>query len=74
MEITADGIRRRVERLKELAGNMLAEARRASEEPSPLSLGEHGSYVQGIRNAADGLERAGQVLADVLQRISRPAA
>jgi hypothetical protein len=40
----------------------------------PLRWAEQQQYVKGIREAADGLERAQLVLADALRRISRPAA
>jgi hypothetical protein len=69
MAIEAGGMRQRAERLKELAGKLLAEARRASEAATLLTMGESGAYVQGVREAAEGLERARLVLTDALARV-----
>jgi hypothetical protein len=69
MTIEADGIRRRVERLQELAAKMEAEWLRVSRDAGPLRWSEQQQYANGIREAADGLERAAGVLVDALARI-----
>jgi hypothetical protein len=71
MAIEADGIRRRIERLKELAGKFEQEWGRVSAERGRLRWAEQQAYVKGIREAADGLERGQLVLADALARVER---
>lgn len=70
VEITPAGMRKRVQRLRELAGKMEAEWAFASMWGEPLTLGEQQGYAKGIREAAEGLQRAGLVLADALERIA----
>jgi hypothetical protein len=51
------------------AGKFEEEWSRVSTDGGPLRWAEQQAYVKGIREAADGLERAHLVLADALARI-----